>query len=76
MTERRREREEIRIERSVSRPAPVEESVMVEEEEDDVVEVIEEHSPERPARRKSGYRTVDPAEFGGGNEPRRKLGRR
>ena len=75
MTERQRVREETRIERSVSRPAPVE-SVVVDEEEDDIVEVIEEHSPERPQRKKSGYRTVDPAEFGGGSGPRRKLGRR
>lgn len=75
MTERQRVRQETRVERSVSRPAP--ESVVVEEQEDDVVEVIEEHSPERPPqRKKSGYRTVDPAEFGGGGDPRRKLGRR
>lgn len=76
MSERQRVkvRQETRIERSVSRPAP--ESVVVEEQDDDVVEVIEEHSPERPQRKKSGYRTVDPAEFGGGSDPRRKLGRR
>jgi len=45
---------------------------------DDVVEVIEEHSPERPprSRRTSGYRTVDPAEFGGGGRPMRKVSRR
>lgn len=72
----RRVKEEVRIERSVSRPAR-EESVVVEEEEDDIVEVIEEHSPERrPSKRASGFRTVDPAEFGGGNAPRRKLSRR
>jgi hypothetical protein len=62
-----------------------EETVIVEEHvspprsEDDIVEVIEEHSPERPARGKSGrsgFRTVDPAEFGGGRGPTRKLGRR
>lgn len=74
MTERRRVKEEVRIERSVSRPAR-EESVVVEEEDEDIVEVIEEHSPERRPKRNSGFRTVDPAEFGGGNAPRRKLGR-
>ena len=53
--------------------------VVVEEEEDDIVEVIEEHSPEPPPRRKkkSGhYRTVDPAEFGGGDGPNRRVSRR
>lgn len=53
-------------------------TVEVEEEEDDIVEVIEEHSPEPPPRResrKSGFRTVDPAEFGGGNAPSRKISR-
>ncbi|EXJ87944.1 hypothetical protein A1O1_04871 [Capronia coronata CBS 617.96] len=62
----------------------VEERVVVEEDvapsaEEDIVEVIEEHSPERPARKpsgRSGYRTVDPAEFGGGNRPMRKVSRR
>jgi len=60
-----------------------EETVVVEEnvsEEDDIVEVIEEHSPERPPKRgpsgRSGFRTVDPAEFGGGNRPMRKVSRR
>ncbi|KAI1617122.1 hypothetical protein EDD37DRAFT_616695 [Exophiala viscosa] len=65
-----------------------EETVVVEERvepsesaEDDIVEVIEEHSPERapPKRentRRSGYRTVDPAEFGGGSRPIRKVSRR
>ena len=60
-----------------------EETVIVEEHvdasvEDDIVEVIEEHSPERPARKptRSGFRTVDPAEFGGGGRPIRKVGRR
>ncbi len=65
-----------------------EETVVVEEHvepslsaEDDIVEVIEEHSPERrpPKRestRRSGYRTVDPAELGGGNRPIRKVSRR
>jgi cytoskeletal protein RodZ len=79
MTERRRtvREETTRVERSVSRPRPMpEESVVVEEEEDDIVEVIEEQSPERRPSRKSGYRTVDPAEFGGGSGARRKLSRR
>lgn len=65
-----------------------EETVVVEErvepsvsQEDDIVEVIEEHSPERPppkreSTRRSGYRTVDPAEFGGGSRPMRKVSRR
>ncbi len=70
--------EERRTERSVSRPR--DEEVIVEEEEDDIVEVIEEHSPERRPNRKkdrlSGFRTVDPAELGGGSAPMRKLGRR
>jgi len=48
---------------------------------DDIVEVIEEHSPERrPSRRKSermsGFRTVDPGEFGGGDRSFRKVPRR
>lgn len=84
MSERRprRRRETVveeRVER-VSRPA----SIVVEEEEDDIVEVIEEHSPERSptpprrgnSRRVSGYRTVDPAELGGGGRPMRKLSKR
>ncbi|KIW23906.1 uncharacterized protein PV07_12068 [Cladophialophora immunda] len=64
----------------------VEETVVVEEHfgpssvEEDIVEVIEEHSPERsPPRkgsRRSGFRTVDPAEFGGGGRPMRKVSRR
>ena len=48
--------------------------------EDDIVEVIEDHSPERRPRRESkrmsGYRTVDPAEFAGGDRPMRKVSRR
>ena len=56
------------------------ESVIVDEEEDDIVEVIEEHSPERPPKRdpprRSGFRTVDPAELGGGGAPRRGLHKR
>ena len=66
--------------RRETRPAPASEpdEVIVEEEEDDIVEVIEEHSPERrpTSKRTSGFRTVDPAEFGGGNAPRRKVSRR
>ncbi|KIX03289.1 uncharacterized protein Z518_06841 [Rhinocladiella mackenziei CBS 650.93] len=63
-----------------------EETVVVEEhpssvvEEEDIVEVIEEHSPERRPKRgpsgRSGFRTVDPAEFGGGGRPIRKVSRR
>ena len=45
------------------------------EREDDIVEVIEEHSPppreRRGSRRVSGYRNVDPNEFGGGRRPMR-----
>ncbi|MCJ1477479.1 hypothetical protein MMC13_006151 [Lambiella insularis] len=46
------------------------------EREDDIVEVIEEHSP--PPRRVrsqrvSGYRTVDPDAYGGGERPLRKV---
>lgn len=60
-------------ERRTSRPAPPPE--------DDIVEVIEEHSPVRrttrkESRRTSGFRTVDPAEFGGGDRPMRKVSRR
>jgi hypothetical protein len=69
----RRERETI-VEERVRRERP--EEVVVEEEEDDIVEVIEEHSPERRGKRSSGFRTVDPAEFGGGSRPVRKVGRR
>ena len=63
------------VEERVRRPAPVDDR------EDDIVEVIEEHSPaRRPVRRESkrasGYRTVDPAEFGGGDRPMRKVSRR
>ena len=54
------------------------------EREEDIVEVIEEHSPVRRktgSRRESnrvssGFRTVDPAEFGGGDRPVRKVSRR
>lgn len=47
---------------------------------DDIVEVIEEHSPAPPSRRESrrqsGYRTVDPNDFGGGDRPMRSVSRR
>lgn len=55
--------------------------VTVEEEEEDIVEVIEEHSPEPPPRRKSSarrsstFRTIDPAEYGGGDAPSRRISR-
>lgn len=58
-------------ERSRPAPPPV-------EREEDIVEVIEEHSPVRRSsgsRRVSGYRTVDPEAFGGGNRPLRKVRR-
>jgi hypothetical protein len=70
----RRTRETIVVEeRRTSRPAPPPD--------DDIVEVIEEHSPvRRPSRRESkrtsGFRTVDPADFGGGDRPMRKVSRR
>lgn len=63
---------------------PVDEHVIVEEEEDDIVEVIEEHSPEPPPRRRSSaatrrsntaFRTIDPAEYGGGDAPSRRISR-
>ena len=65
---RRREREIIVEEtttRRQSAPPPPDDL------EDDVVEVIEEHSPPRQERRSrrvsSGYRNVDPDEYGGGS---------
>ena len=58
--------EEVR--RGASRPPPM---PMGMEMEDDIVEVIEEHSPVRRSRRSSGYRNVDPGEFGGGRRDRR-----
>lgn len=71
-----REREERVVEERHFEP----ESVIVDEEEDDIVEVIEEHSPERPPKRdpprRSGFRTVDPAEFAGGDRARRSLNKR
>jgi hypothetical protein len=75
-------------ERRESRPAPA--VVVVEESsvgsEDEVV-VIEEHSPPRRASsskrvkevrevRESGYRTVDPLAYGGGDQPLRDVERR
>ncbi len=67
-----------RVERVVREREREEETVIVEEEVssvgDDIVEVIEEHSPERPAR-KSGFRTVNPAEFAGGRGTTSRLGR-
>jgi hypothetical protein len=61
-----------------------EETIVVEERvsepEDDIVEVIEEHSPERrpsgKSKRASGFRTVDPTELGGGGRPMRKVSKR
>ena len=45
------------------------------ERDEDIVEVFEEHSPPPPRRsrsgRASGYRNVDPGEFGGGSRPLR-----
>ena len=71
-----------RIIREVSRPPPVarpgyvipEERSYVERrvEGDDIVEVIEEGSsiaPRRKSRRGSGYRSVDPSLYAGGNYP-------
>lgn len=67
---------EVRRERARSTPRRTVERVIVEERrapppEDDIVEVIEEHSPVRRPRRSSGYRNVDPNEFGGGRRDRR-----
>lgn len=45
---------------------------------DDVVEVFEEHSPSPPrrgGRQSSGYRTVDPYQYGGGGRPTRHVRR-
>ncbi len=84
MSERpqRTRRETTVIEERVTRERNSEPTeVIVEEEHDDIVEVIEEHSPERrpnrrESKRTSGFRTVDPAEFGGGSRPMRKVSRR
>lgn len=68
---RREVRRETIVVEETRRPAPV-------EREDDIVEVIEEHSP-APRRvrsqRNSGYRNVDPDEYGGGDRPLRKVRR-
>lgn len=63
-------RETIVVEETRRTSAPV-------ERDDDIVEVIEEHSPPRRAKSKrtSGFRTVDPAEFGGGSAPLRNVRR-
>ena len=77
---------EVSRQRSPPRRETRRETVILEEtrrpvqREDDIVEVIEEHSPprrvRRESRRESGYRTVDPEAFGGGNRPLRKVSRR
>ena len=68
---RRETRRETVILEETRRPSP---------REDDIVEVIEDHSPprrvKRESRRESGYRTVDPEAFGGGSRPMRKVSRR
>lgn len=69
---RRETRRETVIMEETRRPAP---------RDDDIVEVIEDHSPPRrvkreSSRRESGYRTVDPEAFGGGSRPMRKVSRR
>lgn len=72
---RREERRETTIIREDRRPVS---------REDDIVEVIEEHSlsrsPSPPRRqrstRESGYRNVDPEVFAGGGRPLRKVSRR
>ena len=68
---RRESRRETVVIEETRRPAPPPE--------DDIVEVIEEHSPEPPrerSRKPSGFRTIDPEAFGGGNRPQRKVSRR
>jgi hypothetical protein len=76
---------EVEVPRRERRRRPMrEETIVVEERisepEDDIVEVIEEHSPERrpsgKSKRMSGFRTVDPAEPGGGGRPMRKVSKR
>ena len=59
-----------------SSPAPPPPPPPVDDDED-IVEVIEEHSPppRRNRRVSSGYRTVDPEEFGGGDRHRRSVRR-
>lgn len=72
----RRERIVVEETRRVSRPPDPEPEGTI----DDIVEVIEEHSDltpppqsRRTSKRNSGFRTVDPAEFGGGGRPMRKV---
>lgn len=71
----RRERIVVEETRRVSRPPEPEPEDPI----DDIVEVIEEHSistppqSRRPSKRNSGFRTVDPAEFGGGGRSMRKV---
>ncbi|KAI9847592.1 MAG: hypothetical protein M1837_002166 [Sclerophora amabilis] len=51
----------------------------VPERDDDIVEVIEENSPvrhSRSSRRQSGFRTVDPDQYGGGNRPLEDINRK
>ncbi|KAF7510114.1 hypothetical protein GJ744_007013 [Endocarpon pusillum] len=74
-TSPRRERIVVEETRRVSRPPEPEPEDPI----DDIVEVIEEHSVSTPpherrhSKRNSGFRTVDPAEFGGGGRPMRKV---
>ena len=67
----RRETTIIEETRRVSRPPP----------QDEFVEVTEERSPppsqtRRSSRRQSGFRTIDPDEYAGGDRPMRKVSRR
>ena len=73
----RRERTPPRREPSRRETVIIEEVRRPVEREDDIVEVIEEHSPPRRPRsqRVSGYRTVDPEAYGGGDRPLRKVRR-
>ncbi|KAI9736691.1 MAG: hypothetical protein M1834_000895 [Cirrosporium novae-zelandiae] len=86
----RSEMRDISVSRSPTRPrreARTRETVIIDEtrrppppreREENVIEVIEEHSPERPRRaartshRNSGFRDVDPDAYAGGNKPQRK----
>lgn len=60
--------------RTRTRAPPVVESSIGSSDADEVV-VIEEHSPPRrsKSKRESGYRTVDPLAYGGGDRPLRKV---
>ena len=73
----RRERTPPRREPSRRETVIIEETRRPVEREDDIVEVIEEHSPPRRPRsqRVSGYRTVNPEAYGGGDRPMRKVRR-